>query len=494
MNTATVPEKKWSSFQNKIFDFVETGKGNGIVQAVAGSGKSSTIEEAYKRCSDAKSKIILAFNKSIADELASRNLNSRTFHSLCYTPVTKYKGVKKLTPAKTWNLIKNFIDKDDIPVYSSAINQLVGLGKQYGVGIIVDNTVNIWQELFDQYGVELDADGGELETLFSYTVDIYAASLADETINFDDLLLYALYEDVKLPKFDWIFVDESQDLNIIQQEIIKKIMKKGTRVIFVGDSSQAIYGFRGADSNSMSNITDKFSCTPLPLSITYRCSKSVTEYAKEYVPEITHRDGADEGIVKDIGSNYLNMLSSDDLIVCRINSALFKMAYQLIQSKIPVMMIGRDIAAGIIQLIKKLDARDVFDLNRKMDALIEHEMENLKNEKTTKYYFAVVQDKVDSIKFLITCLDTTTNFSILSLYNLIDELFRDKVNSVKLSTIHKAKGLESDNVFWLNKDKLNPAPWANAGWEMDQEMNLCYVAATRAKHNLYFIKFASDEQ
>ncbi|HEY3473413.1 MAG TPA: ATP-binding domain-containing protein, partial [Anaerolineales bacterium] len=55
------------------------------------------------------------------------------------------------------------------------------------------------------------------------------------------------------------------------------------------------------------------------------------------------------------------------------------------------------------------------------------------------------------------------------------------------STIHKAKGLEADKVFWLNSSKC-PSPWARQPWQLQQEYNLCYVATTRAKTTLVLIE------
>ena len=52
-----------------------------------------------------------------------------------------------------------------------------------------------------------------------------------------------------------------------------------------------------------------------------------------------------------------------------------------------------------------------------------------------------------------------------------------------LSTIHKAKGLENERVFFLLPDII-PSKYATQPWQIEQEMNLKYVATTRAKHTL----------
>lgn len=80
-----------------------------------------------------------------------------------------------------------------------------------------------------------------------------------------------------------------------------------------------------------------------------------------------------------------------------------------------------------------------------------------------------------------------TERTIPALLNTIDSLFSDKKNAVVLATIHKSKGLEADRVFWLGRNEC-PAKWARQDWQKQQEINLCYVAATRAKQALYTIE------
>jgi superfamily I DNA/RNA helicase len=79
-------------------------------------------------------------------------------------------------------------------------------------------------------------------------------------------------------------------------------------------------------------------------------------------------------------------------------------------------------------------------------------------------------------------------------------VLRDRINSmfgdcepgqrprcVTLSSIHKCKGRERKRVFWYGRNKYNPSPYARQDWQMEQERNLCYVAATRAMDSLVYI-------
>jgi superfamily I DNA/RNA helicase len=63
----------------------------------------------------------------------------------------------------------------------------------------------------------------------------------------------------------------------------------------------------------------------------------------------------------------------------------------------------------------------------------------------------------------------------------------EQPKTLTLTTIHKAKGREWERVFWYGRNRWNPSPYARQDWQYDQEVNLMYVAATRAKSELYDI-------
>jgi len=71
---------------------------------------------------------------------------------------------------------------------------------------------------------------------------------------------------------------------------------------------------------------------------------------------------------------------------------------------------------------------------------------------------------------------------------MIEQIFSDNGKAgVKLSSVHRAKGLEA-NVVWILCPDLMPHPKAEQPWEQEQEMNLKYVAITRAKRELRVVE------
>jgi superfamily I DNA/RNA helicase len=94
--------------------------------------------------------------------------------------------------------------------------------------------------------------------------------------------------------YNYIFVDEAQDTNDIQLEILSRLCAPRCRIVAVGDPHQAIYGFRGANADSMTRITERFSCKTFPLSVSYRCPKAVVKEAQRYLQPIEQTKMPDE--------------------------------------------------------------------------------------------------------------------------------------------------------------------------------------------------------
>ena len=113
-------------------------------------------------------------------------------------------------------------------------------------------------------------------------------SISDlSSIDFDDMLWLPVQLRLDFPASDWVFIDEAQDTNAIQLVILNALRSPATRYVFVGDPHQAIYGFRGAGTNSVDTIKSVFETINLPLSFTYRCPKAVVREAQKYCKILT---------------------------------------------------------------------------------------------------------------------------------------------------------------------------------------------------------------
>lgn len=479
-----VAAKTPSSFQQAIFSFVsDTTAGNAIIEAVAGSGKSWTIERCMELVNG--SSIFLAFNKSIADELKGRGLNARTFHSLGFMPTLKSRNQQRPDDNKLYKLTGDLFTGHECSLYGAFVRKLVGLAKQMGVGCLIEDTEMAWSEIVAHHALALDSEFATMSRAIEMARELLEASYHAPTIDFDDMLYIPVREGLALPKFDFVFVDEAQDTNAIQRAILRKIMLPHTRIIAVGDPAQAIYGFRGADSRSLDLIAQEFNCTRLPLSITYRCPRAVVEHAQQWVGHIQAAPDAIEGEVVRLGTQWSTKdFVASDLVVCRTTAPLISLAYRMIKDRVPVRIMGREIGAGLKSLINKMNANDLDMLELKLEAYKQREVQKALAKRDERRAEAI-DDQVNCILFMIGTM--MEGQQIRDLMQVIDGLFSDRAAGTVLATIHKAKGLEADVVYWLNSS-LCPARWVKQEWQFQQEVNLCYVATTRAKRTLVLIE------
>lgn len=481
---------KYSIHQEKIFAFAATGTGNAVVKAVAGSGKTTTLVEAMRQVPANVSKIFLAFNKAIATELGTRGVNARTFHSLTYGPVTKSMGIREVNTDKVRDIIDAHLGEEEARMYGPFVNKLVGLAKNAGIGCLVEDTEQNWNDLAVHHDMELESEHADYAKALRIASSVLQRSNASKTaLDFDDLLYLAVKNGIPLPRFGFIVVDEGQDTNAIQRAIIRKIMGPASRLMVIGDDAQAIYGFRGADSDSLDLIKQDFDAVELPLSVTYRCPTAVVAHARQWVSHIEAAPNAPKGSVESLGADWkVSRFKANDLVVCRTTAPVVSLAFRLMQARIPVRIMGKEIGAGMKALIKRMNANSIDNLIQRLEVYTAREVEKARAKKQDQKMEAI-QDKTSCILFLIRSLKEIKR-TVPALYEVIDQLFSDSKEAVILSTIHKSKGLEADRVYWFNSSKC-PAQWAKQPWQQQQERNLCYVATTRAKKELILIEDAA---
>ena len=468
-------KRVWSKLQVDIFNHVKNGTGNAIVEAVAGSGKTTTIVEAMKLVQG--SAIFLAFNKSIAEELKSRGVNARTFHSLTYAPVTRAKETLTVDSNKLRKLCDMNMRGKEASLYSAFCCRLVGLGKQCGLGALVPDVHENWLSICIHHDLEPEAEEANLARGIELASDLLTWSNESSSVDFDDLLYLPVKDGISLPKYDFIFVDEAQDTNAIQRAILRKIMKPTSRLVAVGDPHQAIYGFRGSDSDSLGILGDEFDCVTLPLSISYRCGQKIVEYAQQWVEHIQAAPNAPEGEVVHLGSKWKpEIFNAGDLVVCRRVAPLLSLAYRMLRDRQPVTIMGRESGSGLKSLITKMKTDNLDVLVEKLEAWTLKEVERAV-AKMNDGKVEALQDKFSAIQALVESMDEGSQ--VADLLMVIDNLFENKDNATLLATIHKAKGLEAEVVYWLGRNQC-PAKWAKRNWQKQQEVNLCYVATTRA--------------
>lgn len=494
---------------------------NIIVGAMAGSGKTTTLEYICKYVPKHKNSIFLAFNKAIVEELKKRvpsNIQASTIHSFCAKLLyqqfgrivfneNKVFGMALKMFKNSWSAGSSYLDEEGETVNSLPIDE-PKYTYCYRVAKLVDlmrvtlsNDIRQIQELSVKHNILIF--GPECE----HAMELYKACYKRiDQIDYTDMVFQVAIRDIKLPKYDYVFVDEIQDLNKAQQTIIKKIIRPNTgRLIGVGDPRQSIYGFAGADFESYQRLKTLLPNTvELPLSTCYRCSKNVVRAAQTVVPEIQFFEHQEEGIAEFAKEgckiSEVTEIQAGDWVLCRNIRPLVVVFRMLIQQGKKANIKGREIGENLVNILNKTKKKTV------MDALKILEVYKIKIvSKVRRYGYAKpdehpqvqeINDKIAITKILSNIEHPEAEDRITSLpvlINRIQKVFLDEdIPGIVLSTIHKAKGLEANRVFILNPE-LMPSKFARTEEDFLQESNLKYVAITRAKKELYTIVLTPEQ-
>lgn len=492
-----------SNYQLAIIDFIKNGQGNLVVEASAGSGKTYTLLKCLEEIPGDKNILLTAFNSDIAGVLKRKakdfyNVNVSTLHSLgrqmlqrnfTEAPLIldefKYKSYIN-TNIKTLSSINTYeLSKKDFARYMSNIEDYINFGRAY-----LCQTVKDLDFIEDRYDIDTIADEKEI------ALDALEYGKHNlEQIDFTDMIWLpnVLFCKPFGMQFDWIFLDEAQDLSVCQREILLKCRKINTRMCFFGDSEQALYSFASSDPESFKRLKELPNTKSLPLSISYRCANSIVNFAKKIVPTIECNNDGREGEIRE--NVPLSDINDGDMVLCRNNAPLMQVYVSFIKEGKKCFIRGKDIGLNLKNMIKRTGA-SVLNKNLQDDGVFVRLYDSLFdtiNELIGKYNItysdaiesSIVSNKLDMIKALeILSDDITTSDELIE---KISNIFSDrKKGGISLSTIHKAKGLEAENVYIACKE-LMPSSMAKKDWEIRQEYNLMYVAYTRAKNVLGFI-------
>lgn len=508
-----------SAYQAGIFDWIEEGRGHAVVQAVAGSGKTTTIVSAAKLL--AGDGLFVAFNKTIADMLATKlagsSMRASTVHAHGFAAVrfafrgakvdgSKYKTLAKAIADEVSNrrsllgrslteleldVIEGLVDDDGERRGGSGfpmapVLRLLDLAR---LDLINEESREFSDMLLDLAGhheIEIDPD---LEDVVVESVRrlMQVGKSALGTIDFTDMVWLPIALRLRPKTYAWVFVDEAQDLSRCALRLITNSLRSGGRMLFVGDPAQAIYGFAGADADAWGRIIDETSATVLPLSVCYRCPTAVLDRARDLCPEIEARPGAPEGVVRSSTiADFLTDAREGDMVLCRRNAPLLGLCFSLIAAGVSAAVRGRDIGSGLVAIVEKIGKKcrrfEEFEAKLAEFAASKFAAASKRfgdNEEKRDAAIATINDQVECIRVI---KDRSLARGTKGLITAIEDLFTDGKPSVVLSSIHKAKGLEAQRVFLVEPQKLaNPR---GSGWHLQQEKNLAYVAYTRAEAEL----------
>ena len=514
--------------QQAILDYVSpTGQGfpqSLLLNALAGSGKTNTLFRCLRAIPGAWPTPITSYGRTSCPSI-------RTTHSLgLATWKEKFPRIEvasnKLRRLAT--TLGHFRPTANDPPIATSTIPLVEKAKTWGFASEVgktrfalqEDTTQAWVDLADYFSIPVTPQIIEGARALLAASILQAKTPADHTLptrgkgtriakgavllDFADMLYMPVCCGGIFPRFDLVVADEVQDFSDIRLEILSRVISPRGRVLAAGDPHQAIYGFTGANSESIPRLLLHHAAEQLPLTTSFRCSQSVIAQAQKVVPTIQAAPWAPVG----------EALTGEDLhepgqpiaisalprtILCPLNAPLAILALAILRASQRVKILGREtFLRNIRPLVDKASGGNPdLSITTFVTALKAETQRRLlkapKSAHKTKDSSIAVLALVDG---LLTSRGAATTH-VSHLLSFIDSLWEPETDTTSsechqppsaqqstflLSTIHKSKGLEWEKVGILAQGFIGK--WAKQRWEQQAALNLLYVGLTRAKHTI----------
>jgi hypothetical protein len=240
-----------SPYQQTVFDWIVSGRGDGIINAVAGSGKTTTLVEGARLVHGRA--MFLAFNKDIvrvlSDKLKGTSMEAKTIHSLGWSCCADRIGKGMQTQDDKYRkLVRTFVDDfllsaqwhddaDDMPKRDELVSTLYDLVNKTRLTLTDPLDYEALWRVCDKFGINL------YPPLLSAVPQILKRgeeiAKSFRLVDFTDLLwLPHVWGLMPRFRFDWVYVDECQDMSAAALDLVLKARAPGGRMLFVGDPCQ----------------------------------------------------------------------------------------------------------------------------------------------------------------------------------------------------------------------------------------------------------------
>jgi len=498
-----------SPYQRAILEHLAaTTSGDVLVDAVAGSGKTSVLVSIARQLRRGDEALVLAFNRHIAAELRARlgvraKVRVRTAHAVGHGYLQRaLRGTVAVRERKYADLCRELLDDRLAGVdwrERERVGDLLCEWARFARLALVDATdpASVL-ELVKHHGLHAGPD--LTPDLLALLPEVLEAgeriARRMHEIDYTDMLYLPLRWELRPPRLPWELADECQDLSAAALRLALSCRAEGGRMIFVGDEQQAINGFAGAEADSVRRILETTGAARFPLPICYRCPTAHVQLARQYVPQMQPREGAPAGIVETIPEARLSALvRPGDLVLCRLTAPLLHWCFRLLGEGHAVSVRGREIGEDLCALVRAVERMEGFTFARFGEFLLAHERARgakLAQAEGNEAHIERLRDRCAAVR---VCFETFDARDAAGLCRRVEALFDAPGGErVVLSTVHRTKGSQAARVFLLEPDKM-PLEWARQqDWEREQEDHVRYVALTRATDALNFVESGPGRQ
>lgn len=449
---------------------------NLMINALAGTGKSTTLK-LIDRANKIKPALYLVFAKrnqleaieaQKAGEFASTTA-IKTFngigHGIWANNITANIVLDKQKSRTIWrHMVDDMKRADANEAWRHYSVVMDGVEKAKALGYVPADCNRAAEPLIDADSLVHAMDERPTPEAMELIDDLLLTSIAKAysgIIDFNDQIYMPALFGGTFPKFPRVMVDEYQDQSPVNHAMLNRLVRG--RLIGVGDPHQNIYGFRGAKAGGMAGAVETYGMTSLPLSISFRCPSAIVEAARWRVPHFqwSKQGGSVHTASKFEGSDF----ADNSTIICRNNAPLLRLAFKLISIGRSVAVMGSELGPRLVAIMKKLG--DSTTSRKQLFSEIEQWREDrlVAGSKSAN-------DLADCMRVFAEHGDTLS-----SAISYAEHIFAQR-GAIQLLTGHKSKGLEFDNVYFLDEHLLD---------DREQDLNLRYVIQTRSQNKLTMI-------
>jgi len=298
-----------------------------------------------------------------------------------------------------------------------------------------------------------------------------------------------------------LVIDEAQDMDADEFSLIRALMEynEDLRVIAVGDDDQNIYEFRGASSRYLEQFIEVNQALKYELIENYRSKNNLVEFTNQLVKTISHRlkdtsiiaRQADNGKIKlfryqsgNLVMPLVHQLLATDLsgttcVLTKTNDEALQVTGLLLKHGMPAKLIQTNDGFNLYNLVEVRYFLDKLNLVEDGYIISDDTWAETKKELVRKFgnssKLEVCLNLIKDFEAINPKRKYKSDLAVFVRESKLEDFFSDNGESVLVSTIHKAKGKEFDNVFLLLE---------NVNASIDEVKRLLYVAMTRAKQTL----------
>lgn len=475
-------------------DIINSSFNSFKINAVAGSGKTTTLLLYAQKRPELKI-LYLAYNRALQNSILEnlknfkiQNLQTSTIHSLAY----KFSGANyNLTKELQATILENLIIKYEFETNNKEFyqsNEYYALLKDLVNFYCNSSLIALDDKLIDSFIKQSDLNAKILEILKSKQLDLLIhlktvlSSMKNHKIeathDFYLKMFYLSQKKFTHLNYDLILIDEAQDISDVMIGIIENF---NTRRVYVGDSFQQIYSFRYA-----TNALNKVDLPIFNLTKSFRFSNSYAKTLQISLNKLYTNQGSKSlnisGIdtTTKIGEEFIDF-SQQITIISRTSFALIQELIKYLHSNKTIYFEG---GYNSYSFMNQTVYSIYYLKNRKMDKISLDEIRSFNSIYELEIFAKETknQDYLNVIKFI-----NTYNDNIFEINKKIKLLLVDSKHKADIifTTAHKAKGMEYNQVimtddFITKKDILNKNNKLSFN-QINEELNIYYVAATRAK-------------